>query len=143
MKRLGILEFEPSIGTYGELIPGMLAGRWDFVTAALAHGFELVGREPGENEFGDRFLFAGRARNTGELAAELAPVHCDRSAPRPFVPPACLAPFALPEIHPRRRVQIEKWPIAVLRVQENPYPAAALYLSHDEAVVSAEMVKRL
>src|SRR5262249_60616941 len=35
MKRLGILEFEPSIGTYGELIPGMLAGRWDFVTAAL------------------------------------------------------------------------------------------------------------
>src|SRR5262249_29275244 len=34
LKRLGILEFEPSIGTYGELIPGMLAGRWDFVMAA-------------------------------------------------------------------------------------------------------------
>jgi hypothetical protein len=37
----------------------------------LAHGFEPVGREPGENEFGDRFLFAGRDRNTGELAAKL------------------------------------------------------------------------
>jgi polar amino acid transport system substrate-binding protein len=35
MKRLGVSEYEVSIGTYGELIPGMLAGRWDFVAAAL------------------------------------------------------------------------------------------------------------
>jgi polar amino acid transport system substrate-binding protein len=35
MKRLGITAFEVSIGTYGELIPGMLAGRWDFIGAAL------------------------------------------------------------------------------------------------------------
>src|SRR5258708_7299425 len=32
--RLGITEIEGFIGTYGELIPGMLAGRWDFVSAS-------------------------------------------------------------------------------------------------------------
>jgi len=35
MKRLGVPAFDVSIATYGELIPGMLAGRWDFVAAAL------------------------------------------------------------------------------------------------------------
>jgi polar amino acid transport system substrate-binding protein len=35
MKRLGIAEMEGFIGTYGELVPGMLAGRWDYISACL------------------------------------------------------------------------------------------------------------
>jgi len=35
MKRLGITEMEGFIGTYGELVPGMQAGRWDFISACL------------------------------------------------------------------------------------------------------------
>ncbi|EIF33030.1 periplasmic component of amino acid ABC-type transporter/signal transduction system [Burkholderia sp. Ch1-1] len=35
MNRLGIPEVEGFIATYGELIPGMMAGRWDFTSAAL------------------------------------------------------------------------------------------------------------
>jgi len=33
--RLGILEMEGFVANYGELIPGMLADRWDFISAAL------------------------------------------------------------------------------------------------------------
>ncbi len=35
MKRLGITEVEGIIGTYGELVPGMMAGRWDYISACL------------------------------------------------------------------------------------------------------------
>jgi polar amino acid transport system substrate-binding protein len=35
MGRLGIPKIEGFIGTYGQLIPGMLADRWDFVSACL------------------------------------------------------------------------------------------------------------
>jgi polar amino acid transport system substrate-binding protein len=35
MRRLGITEMEGLIGTYGELVPGMLAGRWDYISACL------------------------------------------------------------------------------------------------------------
>ena len=35
MERLGIPNIEGFIGTYGQLIPGMLADRWDFVSASL------------------------------------------------------------------------------------------------------------
>ncbi len=35
MARLGISKIEGFIGTYGQLIPGMLADRWDFVSACL------------------------------------------------------------------------------------------------------------
>ena len=35
LERLGITEMEGIIGTYGELIPGLMAGRWDFVAACL------------------------------------------------------------------------------------------------------------
>jgi len=35
MMRLGITEMEGFIGTYGELVPGMLAGRWDYISACL------------------------------------------------------------------------------------------------------------
>ena len=35
LNRLGIPNMQGAVATYGELIPGMLAGRWDFVAAAL------------------------------------------------------------------------------------------------------------
>lgn len=35
MGRLGIPNIEGFIGTYGQIIPGMLADRWDFVSASL------------------------------------------------------------------------------------------------------------
>ena len=35
MRRLGITEMEGLIGSYGELVPGMLAGRWDYISACL------------------------------------------------------------------------------------------------------------
>ncbi len=35
MNRLGIPNIDGFIGTYGQLIPGMLADRWDFVSACL------------------------------------------------------------------------------------------------------------
>ena len=35
MERLGVPKMEGVVATYGELIPGMLAGRWHFVAASL------------------------------------------------------------------------------------------------------------
>ncbi|MBV8535453.1 MAG: transporter substrate-binding domain-containing protein [Alphaproteobacteria bacterium] len=35
LTRLGITEVEGLIGTYGELVPGMMAGRWDFIASCL------------------------------------------------------------------------------------------------------------
>lgn len=35
MRRLGITEMEGFVGSYGELVPGMLAGRWDYISACL------------------------------------------------------------------------------------------------------------
>ena len=35
LTRLGITEVEGFIGGYGELVPGMMAGRWDFISACL------------------------------------------------------------------------------------------------------------
>jgi polar amino acid transport system substrate-binding protein len=35
MKALGIAQIEGFIGSYGELVPGMLAGRWDFIATCL------------------------------------------------------------------------------------------------------------
>ena len=35
LERLGIPQMEGAIATYGELIPGMMAGRWDFIAAAM------------------------------------------------------------------------------------------------------------
>lgn len=35
LARLGIVEMEGFIASYGELIPGMMADRWDFVSASL------------------------------------------------------------------------------------------------------------
>ncbi len=35
LKQLGITQIEGFIGGYGELVPGMLAGRWDFIATCL------------------------------------------------------------------------------------------------------------
>jgi polar amino acid transport system substrate-binding protein len=35
LERLGIPKMEGTIATYGDLIPGLFAGRWDFVAASL------------------------------------------------------------------------------------------------------------
>ncbi len=35
LERLGIPNMQGAVASYGELIPGMLAGRWDFVAASL------------------------------------------------------------------------------------------------------------
>jgi polar amino acid transport system substrate-binding protein len=35
MNRLGITQIEGFLGGYGELVPGMLAGRWDFIASCL------------------------------------------------------------------------------------------------------------
>jgi polar amino acid transport system substrate-binding protein len=35
MARLGITEMEGFIGSYGDLVPGMQAGRWDYISACL------------------------------------------------------------------------------------------------------------
>jgi len=57
MGRLGITEIEALIGNYGELIPGMLAGRWDFVSAALT----ITAARCGQVLFADPLLFDGTA----------------------------------------------------------------------------------
>lgn len=35
MTRLGITDMEGFMGSYGELVPGMMAGRWDFISSCL------------------------------------------------------------------------------------------------------------
>jgi len=57
MGRLGITEIEGLIGTYGELIPGMLAGRWDFVSASLT----ITPVRCGQVLFADPLVFDGTA----------------------------------------------------------------------------------
>ena len=44
LERLGIPRMEGAIATYGELIPGMFAGRWDFVAASLTLSKERCGQ---------------------------------------------------------------------------------------------------
>jgi polar amino acid transport system substrate-binding protein len=55
MDRLGVPEIEGFIGTYGELIPGMLADRWDFVSAALT----ITKPRCDQVKFGDPLIFDG------------------------------------------------------------------------------------
>lgn len=35
MERLGVPKLQATVATYGELVPGLMAGRWDFIGAAL------------------------------------------------------------------------------------------------------------
>ncbi len=55
MERLGIPGIEGILATYGELIPGMLADRWDFVSAALT----ITKARCSQVKFGDPIIFDG------------------------------------------------------------------------------------
>lgn len=55
MDRLGIPEIEGFIATYGELIPGMLANRWDFVSASLT----ITKPRCAQVRFADPMIFNG------------------------------------------------------------------------------------
>jgi polar amino acid transport system substrate-binding protein len=55
MDRLGITEIEGFLATYGELIPGMLANRWDFVSGALT----ITKPRCAQVRFGDPIIFDG------------------------------------------------------------------------------------
>jgi polar amino acid transport system substrate-binding protein len=55
MDRLGIPGIEGFLATYGELIPGMLADRWDFVSAALT----ITKARCRQVRFGDPIIFDG------------------------------------------------------------------------------------
>lgn len=55
MDRLGIPEIQGFIATYGELIPGMLADRWDFVSASLT----ITKPRCAQVRFADPMIFNG------------------------------------------------------------------------------------
>jgi polar amino acid transport system substrate-binding protein len=55
MTRLGIPEIEGFLATYGELIPGMMAGRWDFVSAAQS----ITKARCAQVQFADPMVFDG------------------------------------------------------------------------------------
>lgn len=55
MTRLGVPEMEATISTYGELVPGMQAGRWDFIAAALT----ITKQRCSQVLFSDPILFDG------------------------------------------------------------------------------------
>ena len=55
MQRLGIPGVEGFLASYGELIPGMLADRWDFVSAALT----ITKARCSQVKFSDPIIFDG------------------------------------------------------------------------------------
>jgi polar amino acid transport system substrate-binding protein len=57
MTRLGVPQMEGAIATYGELIPGMQAGRWDFVSASLT----INKQRCSQVKFSDPIVFDGTA----------------------------------------------------------------------------------
>jgi polar amino acid transport system substrate-binding protein len=57
MERLGVPEMEGFIATYGELIPGMMAGRWDFVSASLT----ITPARCSQVKFADPLIYDGAA----------------------------------------------------------------------------------
>lgn len=57
MTRLGVPEMEGIIATYGELVPGMQAGRWDFVAASLT----INKQRCSQVTFSDPIVFDGTA----------------------------------------------------------------------------------
>lgn len=57
MTRLGVPQMEGVIATYGELVPGMQAGRWDFVSASLT----INKQRCAQVKFSDPIVFDGTA----------------------------------------------------------------------------------
>ncbi len=71
--RLGIPAMEGFVGTYGELIPGMMAGRWDFVAASLT----ITKARCAQVAFSDPLVFdgiaiAGRQDHAGPMPRSVA-----------------------------------------------------------------------
>jgi polar amino acid transport system substrate-binding protein len=75
MGRLGIPQLEGTIATYGELIPGMLAGRWDFVAATLTISKErctqVLFADPVAFEGPCIFWMKGRSKDNPKSIADL------------------------------------------------------------------------
>jgi polar amino acid transport system substrate-binding protein len=69
MGRLGITDIEGVIGSYGELIPGLLAGRWDFVSACLT----ITPARCGQVLFADPLVWDGTAIVSLKGSTSLAP----------------------------------------------------------------------
>jgi len=69
MGRLGITQIEGVTATYGELIPGMLAGRWDFVSACLT----ITAARCKQVLFADPIVFDGTAIIYLKGSTSLAP----------------------------------------------------------------------
>lgn len=57
MEKLGVPKIEPFVATYGELIPGLQAGRWQMIAAA----FRLTKERCGQVAFTDPVTFDGGA----------------------------------------------------------------------------------
>ncbi|HWG06377.1 MAG TPA: transporter substrate-binding domain-containing protein [Beijerinckiaceae bacterium] len=55
MQRLGVPEIEGVAGTYGDMVPGMQAGRWDFISASLV----ITKARCAQILFADPILFDG------------------------------------------------------------------------------------
>ncbi len=66
MMKLGVPKVEGIIATYGQLIPGLDAGRWDIIGASL----RITGKRCPQVLFADPFVFDGGA--IGYLPAEIA-----------------------------------------------------------------------
>lgn len=57
MTKLGVPQMEGVIATYGELVPGMQAGRWDFISASLT----INKQRCSQVKFSDPIVFDGTA----------------------------------------------------------------------------------
>jgi polar amino acid transport system substrate-binding protein len=74
MARLGVPKVEPYIATYGELIPGLQAGRWQMIAAS----FRLTADRCGQVLFTDPVTFDGGA--LAYVPAEVPQVPADLTA---------------------------------------------------------------
>ena len=69
LEKLGVPRLEGAIATYGELIPGMLAGRWDFVAASMT----ITKERCGQVLYADPITFEGPSIITSPDLAEPRP----------------------------------------------------------------------
>jgi polar amino acid transport system substrate-binding protein len=83
--RLGIPEVEGTIATYGELIPGMLAGRWDIVAATLTISKErctqVLFGDPIAFEGPCIFWVTGRSKDNPKTIADLVKLKAQVGVP--------------------------------------------------------------
>jgi polar amino acid transport system substrate-binding protein len=76
LERLGISEIKAVAATYGELIPGMMAGRWDFISTALtitkARCAQVVYADPMVFDGASFVSMKDQLKNPPKLISELA-----------------------------------------------------------------------